>query len=329
MYSPPLWRQIQRENFTNLSALLSFLSLEETAGPPLEHRPSFPLNVPRRLAEKMRKGDWQDPLLRQFLPLAKLNQIEGFSPSPTQEERFRSEKKLLQKYEGRALLLATGSCPMNCRFCFRQNFPYETEKKGFEEELASIAADPSIFEVILSGGDPLSLSNESLSVLLTKLDEIPHVTLLRIHTRFPIGIPERIDAGLRELFAKTRLQTYFVIHSNHPSELDEQVIASLLSLRDVGVTLLHQAVLLRGVNDRLETLLKLYKHLTINGIVPYYLHQLDRIAGSEHFEVERERGEMLIEQLMTVLPGYAVPRYVEEIAGKPCKTPIKTQTKTP
>lgn len=327
MRQPVAWRSIQRENFTDLRSLLDFLDLDLHSSPSLDLDPEFPLNVPKRLVDKMEKGNWNDPLLKQFLPIISPGSKEGFSLSPTQEESFRSGAKLLQKYQGRALLLCTSSCVMNCRFCFRQNFAYEKENRGFANEIDAIRDDQSILEVILSGGDPLSLANRELKDLVEQLSSIDHVELLRIHTRFPIGIPERIDEELIEILERTRLQTYFVIHSNHPRELDLEILSSLKELKKRGIVLLHQAVLTKGINDDFSTLFSLYKILSREGIIPYYLHQLDRISGSEPFEVEEERGRELIEELMRALPGYAVPRYVKEIAGKPYKTPLLNESK--
>lgn len=319
----PLWRQIQRSNFSHLQALADFLELDAHARTRLLKQPRFVLNLPRRLAEKIEKNNLEDPILRQFLPLIEeQNRSEGFRLDPVEDKTFRKEKKLLHKYEGRALLICTSACAMHCRYCFRQNFPYETEEKQFEKELKAIAEDTSLTEIILSGGDPLSLSDTHLGSLMERIAEIPHVKRLRFHTRFPIGIPERLDASFLELLARARLQIVFIIHCNHPQELDAGVLAALKNVQRLGIPVLNQAVLLRGVNDNLATLKALCEKLADHGILPYYLHQLDRVQGAAHFEVPENQGLTLISELAKQLSGYAVPRYVKEIAGEPHKTPI-------
>jgi EF-P beta-lysylation protein EpmB len=232
------------------------------------------------------------------------------------------EKKLLQKYQGRSLLVTTKACVMNCRFCFRQNFDYEREDKTFKKELAYLKNDPSISEIILSGGDPLSLSNSHLSELFKELENIPHLKRLRFHTRFPLGIPERLDAELLGLLAGLRFQTVFVIHCNHPAELDETVLAKLKEVQKLGIPVLSQTVLLKNVNDRVEVLKELFERMVDFGIQPYYLHQLDPVEGAAHFEVSEDIGRNLIRELAGMLPGYAVPRYVKEIPNELSKSPL-------
>lgn len=317
--TPHLWREILRKNFTQLDAIADFLELTPPQRLQLV-RTRFSLNLPLRLAQKMAKGTLEDPLVRQFLPLAEELQLtDEFMVDPVGDVQCRREGKLLQKYEGRVLLVCTSACAMHCRFCFRQNFDYEVAHKLFNAEVEYIKKDPSIREVILSGGDPLSLSDELLADLLARLAEIPHVTRLRFHTRFQVGIPERIDQHFLKALAAFSRQLIFVLHVNHPVELDEDVIGSIRRLRAAGCILLHQGVLLKGVNDDLETLKKLCETLCDCGVMPYYLHQLDRVQGAAHFEVSEERGRELIQLLTSLLPGYAVPKYVREIAGKPSK----------
>ncbi|MBS0648029.1 MAG: KamA family radical SAM protein [Verrucomicrobia bacterium] len=317
------WRQIQRQNFTCWKKLAEFLELDPVYFPAILKDSHFPLNLPLRLAQKIQKNRWDDPILRQFLPLEIEKEIvPGFQQDPVGDFEARKSSKLLKKYQGRALLVCTSSCAMNCRFCFRQNYDYETQDKEFDEELERIRQDSSLTEIILSGGDPLSLSNETLSRLIERLDVIPHLERLRFHTRFPVGIPERIDEGFLSLLAKTNLQIFFVIHTNHPGELDAQVAASLKKIQKLGIPVLNQTVLLRGVNDHVSTLKELCEKLARHGILPYYLHQLDRVQGSSHFEVSEEEGRALIAQLTELMSGYAVPKYVKEEAGEPSKTPL-------
>lgn len=315
-----LWKKILRTNFTDVGELAQFLELDPSL---LLRNPKFILNVPRRLAAKMEKGRLDDPLLRQFVPLlAEGVTHEGFQQDPVQDTLFLKREKLIQKYAGRALLISTSACAMHCRYCFRQNFPYETSRKGFQRELEALQSNPYLTEVILSGGDPLSLADETLHQLLQDLDRIPHLKRIRFHSRFPIGIPERIDASFLHILSQVEKQIWFVVHINHPRELDQEVFSALKSLQKLGIPVLNQSVLLKGVNDRLEILKELSEALVDQGIVPYYLHQLDQVQGAAHFEVPQEEGLKLISALSTTLSGYALPRYVQEIAGSPSKTPL-------
>ncbi|HSX12240.1 MAG TPA: KamA family radical SAM protein [Rhabdochlamydiaceae bacterium] len=319
--STPLWKQIQKQNFTSFRDLFSFLEIKDEK--PFHLKPKFPLNVPRRLAEKIRKNSLDDPILRQFVPLEEETALSSqFKADPVCDQEFRKEKKLLHKYRGRALLLCTSACAMHCRFCFRQNFPYETEQKGFEKELQIIAEDPSLTEIILSGGDPLSLSNKELAQLFSDLSKIPHLKIVRFHTRFPIGIPERIDPEFLTILKQCSLQIFFVVHVNHYLELDNDVLLALKSIRQLGIPLLTQTVLLQGVNDTVCVLKALFEKLIENGIVPYYLHQLDQVQGGMHFEVEQSKGVALMMQLKELLPGYALPKYVKEEAHKKHKSDL-------
>lgn len=318
--SPVLWRKILRESFTQIASLMDFLELTPEQRKSIITRANFPLNLPRRLAEKIQKGTLDDPILRQFVPTKdEVVFQQGFGSDPVGDEACRKAPKLLHKYEGRVLLVSTSACAMHCRYCFRQHFDYETQDKTFTSELQEIAKNPSIQEVILSGGDPLSLSDEKLQGLLEGINSIPHVTRIRFHTRFPIGIPERIDDSFLDMLSKVEKQIWFVIHVNHPLELDSEVLASLRRLQKSGCTILNQSVLLKGVNDSVETLKELSEVLIDHGIMPYYLHQLDRVQGAAHFEVEESTGHRLIKELSNLLPGYGVPKYVKEVAGEQSK----------
>ncbi len=320
--SIPLWRQIQRKNFTRLDQLAAFLNLTEAQKQELWGQPRFVLNLPLRLAQKIEKGTLDDPILRQFVPLQKeRHSPPEFKLDPVGDLTARKCQKLLHKYEGRALLMPTQACAMHCRYCFRQHFPYEKES-GCEDELKLIQEDSSLTEIILSGGDPLSLSNEAMQSLFASLARCKHLKRIRFHTRFPIGIPERIDSGLLTLFKDHPQQIVFVIHSNHPRELDADVLSALQSIGKLGIPLLNQSVLLKGVNDQEETQLALCQTLVDSGILPYYLHLLDRVEGSSHFEVSEKRGLELIAYLQKRLAGYGVPRLAREEAGKPSKTLI-------
>jgi EF-P beta-lysylation protein EpmB len=319
----PSWTQILRKNFTKMDSLADFLELTPEQRQQLAYQRPFVLNVPKRLADKMAKGTLEDPLFRQFVPLsAENNYVEGYQADPLAELACRNSSKLLHKYSGRVLLVCTSACAMHCRYCFRQHFPYATQQPGFTEEIAAIAADSSIREVILSGGDPLSLSDRALQQLLDALAVIPHVKRIRFHSRFPIGIPERIDDSFCAMIKALPQQVWFVIHANHPKELDNDVLHHLKLLKDCGAVLLHQAVLLRGVNDSVVVLKQLCETLVDHGISPYYIHQLDRVDGAAHFEVPESEGLLLLQSLQAQLSGYAVPRYVREVAGATSKTPL-------
>lgn len=318
-----LWRQILRQNFTCYKKLFEFLELDSEALPQVLKKPDFPLNLPLRLAQKIEKNNLEDPILKQFLPtVLELKDKKGFSLDPVKDETFRKENKLLHKYQGRALLVCTSACPMNCRYCFRKNFPYDTEDKLFMDELKAIQNDPSLSEVILSGGDPLSLSNDSLENLLKSLSTIPHVKRIRFHTRYPIGIPERIDEGFIKLLQETSAQIIFIIQCNHPKELDTEIFFHLKKLQSLSIPLFTHTVLLKGINDSISVLKELFETLVNHGIIPYYLNQLDKVQGSSHFEVPTKKGLALMKELRSHLPGYAMPTYVQEIAGEPHKTPL-------
>lgn len=324
MSFPAPWRQILRSNFTQWEKLADYLELNLQQREFILPKSHFPLNLPLRLAQKITKGTLHDPILKQFLPTIEEKKLHPlFVTDPVADQSFRIKSKLLHKYHGRVLLVCTSACAMHCRFCFRQNFDYDVTDQSFTNELEIIANDPSIHEVILSGGDPLSLSDLTLKKLLGEIVQIPHIRRIRFHTRFPIGIPERIDADFLAILQEVPCQIWFIIHSNHPQELDQEIFARLKAMQKLGIIVLNQAVLLRGVNDNVETLKQLCELLVDHGIFPYYLHQLDRVQGASHFEVGEEEGAYLIQEIAKQLPGYAVPKYVREIPGETNKTAIK------
>lgn len=323
--SPPLWRIIQKENFTNWEKLATFLELSSELLEKIAFKPQFPLNLPKRLAEKIPKNTLEDPILRQFVPLRdELAEAAGFTLEPLQDTEFRKTRKMLHKYQGRALLLASSACAMHCRFCFRKNFPYETAVRDFTEDLAYIEKETSLNEIILSGGDPLSLGDEQLRGLFQALGEMAHIKRIRFHTRFPIGIPERIDTSFLEVLQSSKKQIIFILHCNHPRELDADVLAACKSIQQLGIPLLNQSVLLRDVNDSGPILLELSERLVQGGILPYYLHVLDPVAGSSHFWVSDEEAKSYIDYLQKHTSGYAVPRLVREIPGLPHKKQLSS-----
>ena len=281
---------------------------------------SFRVFAPRGYVAKMIPGDPRDPLLLQVLPrVEELEDTEGFVKDPVGDLDAALASGLIHKYHGRVLLVATGACAIHCRYCFRRHYPYETIPRTLEAwrpAIQQIAADSTVEEVILSGGDPLTLVDRLLEQLVGELERIPHLKRLRVHTRLPVVIPERVTDELLAWLTGSRLAPIMVVHANHPREVAGDVAAALTKLIRAGVPVLNQSVLLRGVNDDVESLAELSRELVNLRVMPYYLHQLDRVAGTQHFEVPVERGIELIEQLRARLPGYAVPRYVQEIAGE-------------
>lgn len=325
--APGRWQAAWRQAVRDPRELLAMLGLEPLAAGIAESAASqFPLRVPRGFIARMRHGDPQDPLLRQVLPVLDEDRVvPGFGVDAVGDGAARRGGGLIHKYRGRALLIATGSCAVHCRYCFRRHYPYADDSAaaaGWREAVAIIAADPSLHEVILSGGDPLSLADHKLAELTDALRDIPHLRRLRIHTRLPIVLPERVDDGLLGWLHSLPWPLTLVLHANHAREFDASVDAALTALRATGGTLLNQAVLLRGVNDNLDALADLCERGHRAGVLPYYLHQLDRVAGSAHFEVPDAEALTLHAALAARLPGYLVPRLVREIAGAPGKTPL-------
>jgi lysine 2,3-aminomutase len=318
-----LWQSILQTNFTSWFELSNYLELDANQQKSILQKPGFSLNLPRRLAQKIPKKTLNDPILRQFLPIVDEERIsESFVNDAVGDLSAQCTPRLLQKYAGRALLVASSACAMHCRFFFRRNYTYDSGDKQFLEEIELIAQDSTLEELILSGGDPLSLSNSRLRELFSRLKDVPHLKRMRFHTRFPIGIPERIDAEFLAILAELPWQIWFVVHCNHLSEMDAEVFKALHQIQRLGIPVLNQAVLLKGVNDREEVLKELFGTLADCGIFAYYLHQLDRVSGAEHFEVSEERGHELMRYLEKTLPGYAVPKYVREVAGEPSKTAL-------
>ena len=319
------WQQELANAISDPAELLRRLGLEQQlATLDAALLKNFPLRVTQSYLNKMQFGDVSDPLLRQVFPLSEeALPAEGFTLDPVGDHQAVSAPGILQKYQGRALLLTTGACAIHCRYCFRRHFPYSDSNplaSQWPQTLAALKADNSIKEVIFSGGDPLVLSDQKLASMIADLQQIPHLKRLRIHTRLPLVLPKRITAKLLSALADCRLQVVMVIHANHGNEIDTETAVMLKKLRQAGCELLNQAVLLKGVNDNADTLIALSERLSEAQVMPYYLHLLDKVQGAQHFDVSQALGEQLITAMRAALPGYLVPRLVREIAGETSKT---------
>lgn len=323
----PSWQTELANAFREPLALMRELELPLDTYPATEANGlGFRLRVPRSYVARMRKNDPDDPLLRQVLPLSvEARPAPLFSKDPVGDLTAMQAPGVLHKYQGRVLLVTTGACGIHCRYCFRRHFSYHDAnptRDEWRQALDYIRGDRSITEVILSGGDPLTLTDEKLSLLARRLAEIPHLKRLRLHTRLPTVLPERIDDALLGWLSATPLKTVVVVQVNHANELDSSVASAMQRLAAANTTLLNQSVLLSGVNDDVDTLSTLSDVLFDAGVLPYYLHQLDRVRGAAHFEVKADRARSIMDGLRTHLPGYLVPRLVREVPGLAYKLPI-------
>jgi EF-P beta-lysylation protein EpmB len=322
------WQKSLAHAIRDPAKLLKILKLPEDLLPAARKAAElFPLRVPHSYVARMQPGDVYDPLLRQVLPLQAefAAQPDNFTDDPVGDLDAMPIPGLLHKYQGRVLLITTGACAIHCRYCFRRHYPYQeahNRTEFWQPALDYIQDDETIEEVILSGGDPLSLSNERLAKLFNQLQNIKHINRLRIHSRYPVVLPERIDDGLLGIIASSQLATIMVIHCNHAREINDEIKAVLLKLTQVGCTLLNQAVLLKGINDSVLSLKNLSKSLFEAGVLPYYLHQLDKVTGAAHFGVDDKTALQLERELRQSLPGYLVPKLVTEDAGMPSKLPL-------
>ena len=320
------WQQQLRDAVRDVSELAALLELPVDALAAAGAARDFPLLAPRAYVARMTKRNPRDPLLMQVLPSPlEMLDVPGFTTDPLAESEF-ADGGVVRKYRGRSLLITTGACPIHCRYCFRRAFPYTAQlaaRADFAAAIERLAADGTQ-EVILSGGDPLSLANTRLESLLERLAALRHVRRVRLHTRFPVVLPARVDRGLLALLAQTRLAVVIVLHTNHAAEIDADAAQALVALRAAGATLLNQSVLLAGVNDDADTLAQLSERLFECSVLPYYLHLLDPVTGAAHFDVDQQRAEALYRALLARLPGYLVPRLVREVPGRASKTPINT-----
>ena len=317
------WQKILAQGFASASELLEYLHLPAHLGHAAAEQ-QFKTRVPRGFAARMRPGDARDPLLLQVLAIEQeMLAVEGYVSDPLEEKRHNPVPGLIHKYHGRVLLTLTGVCAINCRFCFRRHFPYQDNnpgRAGWQQALDYIRQDSSIHEVILSGGDPLLASDVLLQDLIGQLNDMTQIKTLRFHTRIPVVLPERIDAAFLSVLSASRLRKVMVLHCNHARELDESVQAACQAMRNAGCTLLNQSVLLRGVNDDADSLAALSERLFDCGVLPYYLHVLDKVAGTAHFDLSATEASELYQRLQAIVPGYLLPKLAREEAGKPSKS---------
>lgn len=320
------WQELLSNTITDTGELCRLLDLDLAALPPGHPLlTQFPVRVPLPFLGRIAKGDPYDPLLLQVFPsIAEASPVPGFETDPLDESSSNPVPGILHKYAGRALLLVTAACAIHCRYCFRRHFPYQDNlpgKQHWQDSFSYIGTDTSITEIILSGGDPLTLSDSYLEWFYSQLAAFDHVQRIRIHTRLPVMIPQRVTDNLCRILANPRFRTIVVIHSNHAQEIDAAVIRSCLLLKSAGLTLLNQSVLLKKVNDSTKALATLSEKLFEAGVLPYYLHLLDRVTGGAHFEVPVSRASVLMQELRNRLPGYLVPKLVREEPGARAKTP--------
>lgn len=327
---PASWQNLLASSITDPGDLLRRLNLDPSLlGPAYAASREFALRVPEPYIARMVPGDPHDPLLRQVLPVGEeLQDQPGYGLDPLGEQHANALPGVIHKYHGRLLLIVSGGCAVNCRYCFRRHFPYEDNNPGttqWHAALDYIRRDTSVREVIFSGGDPLAANDRRLAWLTQEIAAIPHVRRLRVHTRLPVVIPQRVTPALIEALCGTRLPVTMVLHCNHANEIDQDLAQAIFQMRAAGMTLLNQSVLLRGVNHRLEQLVDLSEALGDLGVLPYYLHVLDRVKGAQHFHVDDAEASQLVGRLLTRLPGFLVPRLVREVAGEAAKVPLHVE----
>ncbi|MFC1584100.1 EF-P beta-lysylation protein EpmB [Fibrobacterota bacterium] len=319
----PSWKTELKKSFTDIHTLLDFLELDPSRSPwPFLEKSEFPMLVTRSFAKRMKKKDWNDPLLLQVLPLAEEHKpVPGYETDAVGDLQSTVARGLIRKYRNRALLICHPTCAVHCRYCFRRQYPYQGLPRNPEQWTPAwnyLHQHPDIEEIILSGGEPLMLDNQALEQVLHQLSGIPHIKTVRIHTRMPVALPSRIESGLLSVLNKAtneHQEIITIIQANHPAELKDECLGAIKELLLTGMLVFNQSVLLKDINDSMEIQSVLSRRLISTGIVPYYLHQLDKTRGTHHFEVsERSAGE-LWEEMKQKLPGYALPRFVREVPG--------------
>jgi len=320
------WQKELANVITDPKMLLEMLEINPTDY--LFHfnaRKLFPVRVPKPFLDRMEKGNFNDPLLQQVMPLNKEFDITpGYVSDPLEEHNSVAEG-LLHKYKHRVLMIVKSGCAVNCRYCFRRHFPYKDNspnKQRWQQALNYIREHTEVTEVIFSGGDPLMASDQHLMWLVQQIEDIPHVSRLRVHTRLPVVIPQRITQELLNMLTSSRLKPTVVLHINHANEIDDNLITHIEKFRDARIPLFNQSTLLKGINDNAEILCNLSEKLFDNGIQPYYLHLFDQVQGAAHFDVTDDKATELAKSMLATLPGYLVPKVVREIAGEANKTPL-------
>ena len=319
------WQRALQQAITEPKQLLTLLQLDEDD---MAYWPGAPFKckVPRSYVDRMEKGNPRDPLLLECIPQRQeQNKVEGYLKDPLSESDYSPAPGLLHKYKSRVLLTVTGTCPIHCRYCFRRHFPYQEHvsyDRHHQAQKDYLIANPEIKEVIFSGGDPWVLSDHQLKGWIEMVSSVPHVSLIRFHTRMPVLLPERVTSELLEVLASTRLKVVVVAHANHASALDVQTASAFSDLASIGVTLLNQSVLLKDINDSAEALMDLSYTLFDQGVLPYYIHQLDPVEGAAHFQCSDAIALSIMAKVRATLPGYLVPRLVVEKPGKTSKVPL-------
>ena len=322
----PQWQKELKQSFTRPEELLRFLNIEpQGLEADFAARDLFAMRVPRPFANLMTKGDLNDPLLKQVLPLKEeFKQVPGYVADPLAEHKS-ALPGLLHKYKSRVLVVFRGGCAVNCRYCFRRHFPYQdnnVNKAQLLEHIQYLRDHAEVNEVILSGGDPLMAKDEHVAWFINELEAIPHILRLRIHSRLPVVIPSRLTSNLIDTLASSRLKAVLVLHINHANEISDELAKACRSVREKGIWLLNQAVLLSGINHELEDQINLSEALFAADIQPYYLHLLDKVAGASHFDLPETDALGLYQAMMAALPGFLLPRLVREIGGEASKTPV-------
>ena len=319
------WRHELTQAIRTLPELAAQLALSPAQLPAADQAmAAFRLLVPRPFVARMQPGDPNDPLLRQVLADdIEMQPTAGYTTDPLEEGEHNPQKGLVHKYERRVLVITTGTCAVNCRYCFRRHFPYgdnQLAQKEWDSVVAYIQNHPEVNEVILSGGDPLMLKDSQLRQHVSALEQLPQLKRLRIHSRLPVVIPSRIDRELLDWVRQTRLDVVFVYHANHANEIDDDIATGVANLKQAGATVLNQGVILKGVNDSVEAQVELSEALFSAGILPYYMFTLDPIEGGAHFDIPISEAQQLMGKVAEKLPGYLVPRLAKEIPGRPAKT---------
>jgi len=322
------WQSELQNCITTLDELATYLEIKDTTLLEKNNISTFPLKVPRPYLSRIKKGDVTDPLLRQILIQSEeFVSAPGFSADPLDEKSANQLPGLLHKYHGRVLVTLSKHCAIHCRYCFRRTFDYQNNipgKKQLESIFNYLRNNQDIHEVILSGGDPLTVTDERIRYLCEHLQVIPHIKTLRIHTRLPVVIPSRITATLLNILKNCSLKIVMVLHINHPNEIDSTVKESCQQIKAHDIVLINQSVLLKGINDRQDILNYLSHQLFHAGILPYYLHLLDPVKGTHHFQVPADKAKQLYQEMIASLPGYLVPKLVQELSGKPAKSAVAT-----